>query len=187
MNYKLNDKDLIYNNIPLKILSYLSKNRADDSIYGSKIAKDLNISQGGASTILKQMKDTGIIDCKTVGKTVFYSVGTNNPMIKSFRVFENLLELNNIFQSIKEISRRIVLFGSCAKGTDTRDSDIDVFIVADQDCIEQIRHCISEYKIDRDIKPVIIDSIELIDMEENDKIFMAEIDKGIIIWDGNDE
>jgi predicted nucleotidyltransferase len=38
------------------------------------------------------------------------------------------MEINTLIQRLKETSSRIILFGSCATGEDTADSDIDIFI-----------------------------------------------------------
>lgn len=184
MKSKIDTKGLLYNRIPLLILSYLTRNKNNEKIYGAKISKELNISQGGTSSILKKLQSIGILQCQSIGKTVFYSMEHDSPLVKSFRAFENLLELNELFEGLKQICRRIVLFGSCARGEDTQNSDIDLFIVADKDCMENIRDCISKYQIEREIKPVIIDTLELIDIEENDKVFLEEVNKGIIIWSG---
>lgn len=38
-----------------------------------------------------------------------------------------------------------------------------------------------------EIKPVISDALELIQMEKNDKVFLQEVNKGIVLWGGKDE
>lgn len=187
MKSGIDSKGILYNRIPLLILSYLTRNKNNERIYGAKIAQELSISQGGTSTILRQLRNMGILQCQSVGKTVFYNMDFDNPLVKSFRVFENLLELNELIGGLKQLCRKIVLFGSCARGDDTQNSDIDLFIVADEDSMYNIRDCISKYQIEREIKPVIIDTLELISMEESDKVFLQEVNKGIIIWSGTNE
>lgn len=175
-------KDKLYNRNPLLILSYLSKNKG--MLYGRKIAEDIGINQGSTSIILKDFNKMGLVESEYAGKTILYKVNGENPLIRHFRIFENLVEINELIESIKPYSREIILFGSCARGEDDQNSDIDLFIVADDDNKEVIREIIENYKIDREIKPVIVSSLELIEMEENDKIFLNEINKGLKLWEG---
>jgi predicted nucleotidyltransferase len=189
MKRNVNPKNILYNRVPLQILSFLTKQRDGQNIYGKRLAYELGISQGGASTILKQFASLGILKGDAIGKTIVYSIEYNSPLVKFFRVFENLLELNELIATLKQYCRKIILFGSCSRGEDTHDSDIDLFIVTDKEFTDIVREKINEYNDnnEREIKPVILDTLELIQMEKNDKIFLQEVNKGIILWDGRDE
>lgn len=178
-------KDMLYKRNPMLILSYLSK--INGSSYGRKISEDLGINQGSVSVILKDFEATGLVKCENIGKTILYYVDKDNPIIKKFRLFENLLELNSLVDKIKEFSREIILFGSCAKGEDAINSDIDLFIVADKDNHQIIREMIGSYEIDREINPVLIDTLELMEMENYDKVFLNEVYSGIKLWEGGND
>lgn len=187
MDNSTNIKDSLYNRVPLQILSFLSKQREGQDIYGKKLAEEIKISRGGSSTILRQMEDLGILESKAIGKTIVYNIEHNSPLVKSFRIFENLLELNELVENLKQYCRKIILFGSCSRGEDTHDSDIDLFIVADKEFVDIVRKEIGKFDIEREIKPVISDALELIQMEKNDKVFLQEVNKGIVLWGGKDE
>lgn len=187
MDNSTNIKDLLYNRVPMQILSFLSKQREGQDIYGKKLAEEIKISQGSASTILRQMEELGILESKSIGKTIVYNIEHSSPLEKSFRIFENLLELNELVDNLKQYCRKIILFGSCSRGDDTHESDIDIFIVADKEFVDVVRKEISEFIIEREIKPVISDALELIQMEKSDKVFLQEVNKGILLWGGKDE
>jgi predicted nucleotidyltransferase len=174
-------KNILYNRNSLTILSYLGKNRFDEFLYGSKIASDLGINQGGTSLILREFEHIGILKGKSVGKTLVYTVNQDHPLLRSFRVFENMVELNSLIESIKPYCKKIILFGSCAKGEDNKDSDFDLFILTGE--IEKIRTLISSYETERAIKPVMITPMELVEMQEQEKVFYQEIEKGMILWE----
>ncbi len=187
MKRNANPKDMLYNRVPMKILSFLTKQRHGQSIYGKKLADELVISQGGASTILKQFVNMGILEGKAIGKTIIYNTQYSSPLIKSFRVFENLLELNELVENLKQYCRKIILFGSCSRGEDTHDSDIDIFVVSDKEFADFVRKIINDYNSEREIKPIITDTFELIQMEKEDEVFIKEVNKGIVLWGGKDE
>jgi len=179
----MNLKEVLYNKNPLLIMSYLSKNKTQENI-SAHIAKELNLGAGSVHQILKQFEEMGVVRSNRVGKTILYEMDKMNPLVKTFRVFDNLLDLDLLFSSLKSYCRKIILFGSCATGTDTECSDIDLFVVADEDEKDNVLNIISNYHSNREIKPVIVDTIELMELENNDKVFYNEIIKGIQIWEG---
>jgi predicted nucleotidyltransferase len=180
-------KEFMYNKNPMLILSYLTKSKNNKNVYGSQIANELEISQSGTSRILKYFGEIGIVYSESVGKTLIYKTNFENPVVKSFRRLDNLLELNGLINLLKNYTRKVILFGSCSKGEDSHESDIDLFVIADEDNKDYVRQQISEYKIDRTINPIIVDTIELMELEENDKVFYREIYNGIELWGGNIE
>ena len=175
-------KNLLYKRNPMLVLSYLSK--SDGPTYGRKISQEIGINQGSVSIILRDFKDSGLVKSKNVGKTILYYANKHDPIMKAFRLFENLLELTCLVNQIKQYAREIILFGSCAKGEDDNNSDIDLFVVADNDNHQTIRDAIAGYEIDRPINSVLVDTLEAMDLEETDKGFLDETYKGIRLWEG---
>lgn len=175
-------KEIIFNKNPLLILSYLSKNKTQENI-SAHISKELELGAGSVHQILKQFEDKKIVTTKRLGKTILYELDKKNPLVKTFRILDNLIDLDLLFCNLKDYSRKIILFGSCATGTDTVSSDIDLFIVADEDDKDNVQSIISNYYSTREIKPIIVDTIELMELENNDKVFYNEVMKGIEIWE----
>lgn len=179
-------KSTIFNKNPLLILSYLSKNNLTDNI-SLHIAKELSLGVGSVHSILKEFVSIGLVTAKRVGKSVIYDVKKNNPMIKSFRVFDNLLEIIQLVEELKTHTRKIILFGSCSRGEDNSESDIDLLIIADEEEKDAVMKLINEYEVEREVKPIIVDEIEFMDMEKSDAIFYKEIMKGIELWEATNE
>ena len=165
-------------------MSYLSKNKTQENI-SAHMAKELQLGAGSVHQILKQFEEKGIVKGKRLGKTLLYEMDKNSPLVRTFRVFDNLLDLDLLFCDLKSCCRKIILFGSCATGTDNDSSDIDLFVVADEDEKDNVMNIIANYTSKREIKPVIVDTVELMELENNDKVFVTEIMKGIEIWEGN--
>lgn len=60
----------------------------------------------------------------------FYSVDSSKPAIIELKKLINLLLIEPLIESLKDISSQVVLYGSCAQGADTSKSDLDLFIVS---------------------------------------------------------
>ena len=177
------DTNFIYHRNPMLVLSYISKFKGQNTeITASKISNKLELSIGSVYEILKEFNDAGFVKGTKIGRTTIYEPVRSNPVIKQFRIFDNLLFLTNLIEQLKGITRKIILFGSCSRGDDTIESDIDLFLLADEDIQSNVRGIISNYPGEREIKPVIVDSMELIDMQNNDQVFYEEIQKGFVLW-----
>jgi predicted nucleotidyltransferase len=177
---------MIYQANPLRILSFLSLHRKDDAIYGSRVAADLRISQGSTSEILRKFADIGLVRAEAVGRTLIYRVQEDHPLLAPFRVVDNIVELQPLIVRLRPLCRKVILFGSCAAGSDDHESDIDLFVLADDP--EVARYEIDLFKdgLERELRPVIVSPMEWISMEETDPVFMKEIEKGRVLWEATD-
>lgn len=177
------DTNYIYNRNPMLVLSYISRFKGQNTeITASKISSKLGLSIGSVYEILKEFNDAGFVTGVKIGRATIYEPVRSNPIIKHFRILDNLLFLSDLVEQLKGFTRKIILFGSCSRGEDTVESDIDLFLIADEDMQTDVRRILSDFQSDREIKPVIVDSMELMEMERNDHVFYQEIQKGIVLW-----
>ena len=84
---------------------------------------------------------------------------------------------------IGKVSNKIVLYGSCATGEDTSESDIDLFIISREKSrvLNEIRKETSLLK--REIKTVIVSGEEYLLMRNKKEELLDELDKGIVLWE----
>ncbi len=116
----------------------------------------------------------------------FYSVNSNNAIIPELKKVINLLLIEPLVEALKAISSRVVLYGSCAQGKDTSESDLDLFVVSDNK--QNVSDTINGFKFPRGyesihIQPVIKTSVELLESGESERTFLEEIESGIELWE----
>jgi predicted nucleotidyltransferase len=168
-----------------KILSLLSK-FSDDEFYERQVARSLDIAYGSANRSLNQLYSTGVVKRRQEGKMFFYSIDTSNPSVIAFKKLVNLLLLEPLVESLQKIASRIVLYGSCAQGTDTSQSDFDLFVVTNSK--ENVANIISGFNLPKGfenlrIQPVIKTPIELLQAGDSEKTFIEEVEWGIVLWE----
>jgi predicted nucleotidyltransferase len=166
----------------LEILYFLLSNPMNQ-FYGREIARRTGVSIGAVNQFLRKFHKVGLVEMSRRGKTNLYRANLKNPAARQFKVLLNVLTLNEMVEKIKEDSDRIVLFGSCAEGTDVKDSDMDLFILTSN--LETIQHEVRLYerKIDRRIAPIIVNPNELAKMKIQDKPLHERISKGMTLWE----
>jgi len=166
----------------LEILYYLLSNPMEQ-FHGRQIARQTSVSVGAVNQFLRKFYKIDLVEMSRRGKTNLYRANLKNPIARQFKVLFNVLTLNELIDKIKDDSDRIVLFGSCAEGTDVKYSDIDLFVLTSDIKTIQREVRLYERKIDRRIAPIIINPNELAKMKTKDKPLHERISKGITLWE----
>jgi predicted transcriptional regulator len=168
-----------------KVLSLLAK-FSDQEFYEREIARKLGISYGSANRALNELYSTGTVKRRREGKMYFYSIDSSNAALTQFKKMVNLMLIEPLVEELKKISSRVILYGSCALGTDNSESDIDLFVVADRK--EGVSNAISDFTFPRGFENIHIQSVirtpvELLEGGESERTFMEEIERGIVLWE----
>ncbi|HLC75380.1 MAG TPA: nucleotidyltransferase domain-containing protein [Candidatus Nanoarchaeia archaeon] len=111
--------------------------------YIREVAKALVLSPRTAQLILMDLEQKGVLESQTKGKIRSYHIRRSGISRRYFTFAEHYkaivfldtnLMLKEIVEKISPFIRGIgIIFGSYAKGTATKDSDVDLFIAGDAD------------------------------------------------------
>ncbi len=149
--------------------------------FSKEIAEKLNISLGGTHNALKYLTKEKIVEVEQKGNMKFYRINDDNPLVKQFKktaVIEKLLPLIN---KIKQDCEEIILFGSASRGEQTRDSDIDLFVLTHNP--EEIKKSISRHGRKMLIKAMIKTPNQWSELEIKEPEFYKEVKQGIKLYD----
>jgi predicted nucleotidyltransferase len=80
----------------------------------------------------------------------------------------------------------VVLYGSCAQGTDTSESDMDLFVVSNSR--DDASAAVADFTFpkgfeDVRIQAVIRTPVELLQRGRAEQAFMEEVERGIVLWE----
>lgn len=168
-----------------KVLSLLVK-FSDQEFYEREVARKLGIATGSANRALNELFSSGVVWRRREGKMYFYSIDSSNAVLIEFKKMVNLMLIEPLVEELKKISSRVVLYGSCALGTDTSESDMDLFVVSNNK--EDVSNVISGFTFPRGfenihIQPVIRTPVELLEGRESERTFIEEVERGVILWE----
>jgi predicted nucleotidyltransferase len=168
-----------------KVLSLLAK-FSDQEFYERQVARRLGISYGSANRALNELFSTGAVTRRHEGRMYFYSIDSSTAAVTEFKKVINLTLIEPLVEELKRISSRIVLYGSCALGTDTSESDLDLFVVSNSK--EAVSNAINNFKFPRGyenihVQSVIKTPVELLEREEAEQAFIEEVERGIVLWE----
>ena len=166
----------------IKILLHLARSPSRE-YYLREIAETLSVSAGGCHKILGELNEMNLIKRRPSGKNIYFTINEDKPGIRHFKIFANIQELQDLVKKIQNNTIKITLFGSCATGEDTVESDIDLFIITGEAKELKVDKLIGE----RCVKPIIMAPHEVIQLKKKDKAFYNEVNKGIVLWRNEDD
>ncbi|MGC9059303.1 MAG: nucleotidyltransferase domain-containing protein [Candidatus Aenigmatarchaeota archaeon] len=154
-----------------------------EEFYEREIMRKTKISKGSANKILRLLTKFDFLIKEKRGRMVFYKLNVKNPVVKQFKILFNVWQVRKLVYEISQFTKKIILFGSCAEGSDVKESDIDLFILTTKK--ELVRESISKFnrKSERRIVPIIVDANEFVKLKKEDKPLYERIEKGIILWE----
>lgn len=130
--------DLFGNPNNVKVLRHLTL-YPSPVISGRGIARELEMSHATCIRSLNDLVDSGILTRKKVGNSATYELAASSVVVTdilepAFRVEARLLSglVDTMLKGIRKKVQSAYLFGSVARGEDTRSSDVDILLILNQ-------------------------------------------------------
>ncbi len=172
---------ILVNTNAQKILWFLIQHPGKEYLE-KEIQKSTKISKAGVNFAMKNLWKKKLTLRQKRGKIAFYSVNYSHPVIKQLKVLKKILEVTPILEKLKPESMKIILYGSCSRGEDTEQSDMDLFIVTNSSK-EEILKLINKWRSKRKYQIVIRSPLKYVEMESDEPIFYREVNQGIVLWE----
>lgn len=108
-------------------------------LYGRELIGKVSMSPKNIALTLERLEKENILEVNKKGNMKFYGLNYKNPEVKDIIILTEItnksyfLKKNRKIAHIFEDEDRVVgIFGSHAKGTQKKDSDVDVFFIGDK-------------------------------------------------------
>jgi|SRR5467141_3323027 len=147
------------------------------------VAEKAGVSVGAASMILHSLEASGMLTVEQTGNMKFYQYDLSNPVSRQWKVLFNINRLKPLADMMVEVAERVVLFGSAAEGTDTRESDVDLFILAQDETVVKsvLRRFQKGYS--RSLSPIIMNAAGFARLRRQDLSLHENILRGRVLWE----
>jgi predicted nucleotidyltransferase len=148
----------------------------------NQIAKDLELSKGLISNYFNLLVKEGILSRKGIKFVV-----ENNSKVKGIKIILNILKADiSLFKKYKFV-KAVGLYGSCAKGTNTKNSDVDLWVKTDKTSEDNLIKLSSELRKNvENIKILILDNKKIEHLKKEDVLFYHSLFFGSIILYGDE-
>lgn len=170
---KLNE--LLGNKNLINILDFIIE--SDYEMSQTKIKNKLKISKVTLIKWLNFLEKNNFVKTRTEGVSKLYTLNKKNTIIKQYKILKNIINLK-FLNNLTKNNIKIYLYGSSARGEDTKNSDIDLLIIGNikrQDIIEEINKL--SKKLNKNITLQIFNNLEWVNLERKDKAFYERVEK----------
>jgi len=194
MKFHVSPLDVLSSRTKIKIVKFLLSHTA--SMSEREIASVLKISHMSVNRIMRELSDINFVDYITVGKAHLWKVNSKS---YAFKILSEVIKGTDIKSPLeglkktilahmpKSLVKKLVMFGSIAKGSEKANSDIDIFILVKnvrnkrniEDSIDKLSNTCLEIYGNR-LAPYILTEREM-NQKKNLKI-IAEVNQGIQIF-----
>ncbi len=137
---------------------------------------------GAVQRELQRLASSGLVTVTRLGKQKHHQANPDSPVFEELRglVLKTVAMAEPIRQALEPIAHRIALalvYGSVAKGTDTRASDIDLLVVSDQVMLEDIYSALApvETKLHRKFAPTLYTTGEFAERKAAGSAFLTRV------------
>jgi predicted nucleotidyltransferase len=118
-------------------------NEYNKSVYLRELARAIKIDHKAVGLQLKKLEHANVLSSVKKGRNLEYRLNLDNIVTKYYIILseifaaKNLIENNFMIKKLieamgRDVDGSIILFGSFAKGKETKDSDIDIMILTDK-------------------------------------------------------
>jgi predicted nucleotidyltransferase len=160
------------------LLSFLSDNPGT-YFMPAEIMKHTRLSRRAFFLAIKELILPGYAVTESKGRLTQYAVDHKNPFVKQFKISKNIEGLGELLKKLEPMTYKVILFGSASRGEDSKDSDLDLFVVTQSPDTAAL--IIKQFKSLRKIQAIIKTPSEIPDFSEKEKVFYAEVQKGIVL------
>jgi len=169
--------------------------QADSSFYTKQVLDTVKIGRGTVQRELKNLTDAGIITREVQGRQVYYRANEKCPIFNELKsiVRKTFGVADVIRQSLSPKADKIriaFIFGSVAKSTENRFSDIDLLVVGNITFGEVVDLLSpAEGTLNRELNPVVYTLAEFNKRLSENHYFISDIlsgDKIFVIGDENE-
>lgn len=163
-----------------KALNFLIQNPGRQ-FTANEVQKGIRISKAGINVALRKLVKENLVFREKRAKIFLYYADNSNPVIKQLKVLQTVMSLQPLIAKMKECSEKAVLFGSCARGENLPDSDIDLCILTNAK--EEVKIILEKFSSKKKLQPIIRNPLQFSEMETKEPVFFEEIVRGITLWE----
>jgi predicted nucleotidyltransferase len=173
--------DALFTKTQQRVLSLLFS-KPDKSFYTNEIVRWANMGRGTITRELQKLVSSGLLTVSRTGNQQHYQANQANPIYTELLgiVRKTFGIADVIKQALQPFDEKISLafvYGSIAKGTDAKDSDIDLMLVGEglsyNDVIELLMP--AEDSLQREINPTLYTPIEYQSRLEDGQSFLQRV------------
>ncbi len=176
-------REVFYTTCRQRILYFLLSHPGQQH-YDREISRIVKTGRASTNYALRSLMDTGIVQREKKGRMYFYYVSPEDPIIRQLKVTQNLINISPLVNKLKDVSLKIVLYGSAASGLNHAESDIDLFMLTRD--VKTAKDIIYRSPLKERLQHVIATPQDMVKLKKDNPVFYKEVSGGIILYESKE-
>jgi len=172
--------DILYSTSVQKVLNFLLSH-PEERFYDREISRLTNVGKAATNYSLHTLMDAGLVEREKKGRMHFYYVILDDPIIRQLKITQNLVYIRPLVERLKQVSLKIILYGSSAIGTNHTESDIDLFVLSRTP--EKAKGLIYKSSFRERIQYVVNSPQDFVRLKKENPAFHKQASTGIILYE----
>jgi predicted nucleotidyltransferase len=158
----------------MRLLWFFMDNPSGES-YRSEILKKVKVAKASSTKWLKRLVDDGFLLKTTKGKIVLYKLNSDYALVKELKKIKTIYTILPDVEKLAGVE--FFLYGSCARGEEREESDIDLLVIGKR--TEEIIKILSvlEKKTGRTVRASFYSQLEWSRTAREDPAFYERVEK----------
>jgi predicted nucleotidyltransferase len=163
-----------------RVLTYLA-DAPSQAFFENQIAQGSGVSIASAHYAVHALAAEGLLRRESRGRRGAHGVDLAHPFVRQWKVLLTLARLEPLLLALRPVADRVVLFGSCAAGTDHEDSDIDLYVRTAWP--EEARRIVEAILQIKRVQLVAKTLLEEAEAEQHNPVFLENVRRGLVVYD----
>ena len=172
--------EIYYSTSVQKVLYFLLLH-PEERFYDREVSRLTKVGRAATNYSLRTLLGTGLIGREKRGRMYFYYVTLDDPIIRQLKITQNLIYLRPLVEKLKDVSLKIVLYGSSSTGTNHAESDIDLFVLSREP--KSVKDLIYKSPFRERLQYVANNPQEFIGLKRDNPVFHKQVSSGIILYE----
>jgi predicted nucleotidyltransferase len=146
--------------------------------YQSEGVKESGLSYVTAAKCLDLLLKNNMLTETWMGGLRIYRLNKESLAVRQMKILLSSTTLNDALKDFSSPEFEVYLFGSMARGEDTEDSDVDLFVLGEISAGKLVKLVkAAEKVIDHEVKPVVMSRIEYAELPQNNSAFYENLNR----------
>lgn len=170
--------EIFYSTSAQKVLYFLLAH-PEKRFYDREVSRLTKVGRAATNYSLRALTTAGVVEREKKGRMYFYYVSLDDPIIRQLKIAQNLVYIMPLSEKLKDVSLKMVLYGSSATGTNHAESDIDLFVLSREP--KSVKGLIYKSPFKERLQYVINTPQDFIGLKKENPVFHKQISSGIVL------
>ena len=163
-----------------RVLTYLA-DLPSQAFFENQISQGSEVSIASAHYAVHALAAEGLLRREPRGRRFAYTVDLAHPVVRQWKVLLTLARLEPLLLALRPVADRVVLFGSCATGTDHEDSDVDLYVRTSLP--EEASAIVRDNPQGNHVQLVAKTALQEAESERDSPVFLENVRRGLVLYD----